>query len=164
MVTLISKHWLASIRVDLSFICRIQIQSHEVTWIVIGCRWVSIDVWKAISWRLVICIHHCLKCLIVACHHVSIIYFCKLVGVHWGITWSISIVVWNHISTAISSCALTLWCADWTCWTVRACCTIWCCNNWKNIVLWTLVWIINYLVNARVTCWLACISRGNIHS
>jgi len=155
---------LASIRVDCSFICRIQIHSHEVGWIVISCRWVSIYVWKAISSRWVICIHHCLKCLIVACHLVSIIYLCELVGVHRSITWSISIVVWNHISTTISSSALTLWSACWTCCTVRACCTIWCCNCGKNIVLRTLVWIINHLVNTRVSCWLACISRGNIHS
>ncbi len=161
---MIAKHWLANIGIECACICWIQIHSTEAGWIVISCRWVSIDVWKAISSRWVICIHHCLQCLVVACHHVSIIYFFELVGVHRSITRSISIVVWNHITTAISSCALTLWSACWTCCTVRARRAISWGHCGKNSLVRTVVWIINYLGIASVHIISACISWGNIRS
>jgi hypothetical protein len=69
-----------------------------------------------------------------------------------------------YITTAISSCTLTLHCADWSCWAVRACWTNWCGNCGNISLVRTGVWIINYLVIAIVSINSACISWGNIRS
>ena len=161
---LISKHGLANIRVHCTCICWIQINSRQWSWIVISCSWVSIDAWKAVFGWQIVCTHYCVKSLIVTRHHVSIIYFSELARIHRSITGSVTIVVWDYIGAAVSSCTLTSWSAGWACCTVRAAGTICCRHCGKVSLVWTVICIENQLVVAGVNLKGVCIGRVNICS
>jgi hypothetical protein len=131
---LISKHRLANICVHCTCICWIQINSRQWSWIVISCSSVSVDAWKTVSGWQIVCTHNCVQSLIVSRHLVSIVYFFELTRIHRSITWSITIVIWNYIGTAVTSCALTSWGAGLACCTVRTASTI-CCRHCGKVGL-----------------------------
>ena len=160
----ISKHGLANIRVHWTCICWIQIHSRHCSWIVISCSWVSINAWKAVFGWQIVCTHYCVQSLIVACHHVSIVYSSELARIHRSITGSVTIVIWDYIGTAVPSCTLTSWSADWACCTVRAAGTICCRYCGKVGLVRTVVCIENQPIVAGVSLRVVCSSRVNIYS